>query len=350
MNNNFKKITAITLILLMIVGLTACGSDGTESKHLYVYNWGEYIDTALLETFKERTGIEVIYEEFATNEDMYVKLKNGGTQYDLIFPSDYMIEKLINEDMLEEIDMTKIKNYKYIGEQYKNLAYDPDNKYSIPYFWGTAGILYNKTLVSEPVDSWGILFDKKYSGQIFMLDSQRDSLMIALKLLGYSMNTTNEKELEEAKNLLLGQKDIVLSYVVDNGNQIMVQGGAALMPTWNGAAAAMIKDNADLAYALPKEGTNIWYDGICIPKNAEHYEEALAFIDFLLEPEINAANTEYVAYSTPNLEALKLLDPAIQNDEVSYPDITKLENSEVFLDLGDFIKVYNKVWNQIKIQ
>lgn len=342
-----KKMLVLAIVLLMAVALVGCKEKG---KELYIYNWGEYMDESLREDFEKETGIKVIYEEFATNEDMYVKLKNGGTSYDLAMPSDYMIEKLIKEDMLEEIDLTKVPNYKNIGEVYKNLPYDPDNKYSVPYFWGTVGIMYNKSLVKDPVDSWSILFDEKYKGQVLMLDSQRDSLMVALKLLGYSMNTRSEKELEEAKALLLDQKKrgMVMAYVVDNGKDIMVSGGAAFMQTWNGEALALRDENPDLDFALPKEGTNIWYDGMVIPKGAENYEEALAFIDFMLRPENAARNTEYVGYSTPNVEGYKLLSEELQNNPVAYPDLSALKNSEVFSDPGDFIEVFNRVWTEIK--
>lgn len=342
-----KKMLVLAIVLLMAVALVGCGEKG---KELYIYNWGEYMDESLREDFEKETGIKVIYEEFATNEDMYVKLKNGGTSYDLAMPSDYMIEKLIKEDMLEEIDLTKVPNYKNIGEVYKNLPYDPENKYSVPYFWGTVGIMYNKSLVKEPVESWSILFDDKYKGQVLMLDSQRDSLMVALKLLGYSMNTRSEKELEEAKALLLDQKKrgMVMAYVVDNGKDIMVSGGAAFMQTWNGEALALRDENPDLEFALPKEGTNVWYDGMVIPKGAENYEEALAFIDFMLRPENAAKNTEYVGYSTPNVEGFKLLPEELQNNPVAYPDLAALQNSEVFADPGDFIEVFNRVWTEIK--
>ncbi|MCK8061188.1 MULTISPECIES: PotD/PotF family extracellular solute-binding protein [unclassified Fusibacter] len=342
-----KRILSVLLVVVMMFALTACGSD---KKVLYVYNWGEYMDESLREQFTEETGIQVIYEEYATNEDMYVKLKNGGTQYDIAIPSDYMIEKLISEDMLEKVDTSLIDNYGQIGDAYRNLAYDPGNEYSVPYFWGTVGILYNETLVDDPVDSWNILFDEKYKGQILMLDSQRDSLMIALKLLGYSMNTRNENELEEAKQLLMDQKDLVLAYVVDNGKDIMVADGAAFMATWNGEAIALQDENENLNFALPKEGTNVWYDAMVIPKGAQNYDEAIAFINFMLDPENAALNTDWVGYSTPNTGAFDLLDEEVQNNEIAYPNIDNLKNSEIFNDPGDFIEVYNRVWTEIKLK
>ena len=210
-----------------------------KQRVLNVYNWGDYIEMDLLNQFEEKTGIKVIYEEFVTNEDMYVKLKNGSNNYDIAIPSDYMIKKMIDEGMVSELDFSKIPNYENIPAEFRNLEFDPDNKYSVPYFWGTVGVLYNKTLVQEPVDSWGILFDDKYAGQVLMIDSQRDALMVALKYLGYSMNTTNPDELKAAAELLIKQKPNVAAYGVDNVKNDLVVGSAAMLPTYNGEATSL---------------------------------------------------------------------------------------------------------------
>ncbi len=342
-----KKTIAILLLLSILLLASGCASD---AEKLYIYNWGNYIDQSLVEKFSEESGIEIIYEEYATNEDMYVKLKNGGSQYDLIFPSDYMLEKMIKEDMLEQIDVSQLKNYGNIADSYKGLAYDPDDKYSVPYVWGTVGLLYNKSLVKEPVDSWSILFDEKYKGQILMLDSQRDTLMIALKLLGYSMNSRNEAELEAAKALLINQKDLVLSYVVDNGKDIMLQGGAAFMPAWNGDAVEFMRSNKDLDFVLPKEGTNLWYDVMAIPKGTQNKAAAMAFIDFMLDAKNGAQNVDYMGYSTPNQAAFELLDDDLKNNKIAYPDMADLTNSEVFADPGEFLEVYNNIWSELKMK
>ncbi len=342
-----KKTIVILLLLSIALLVSGCAND---AEKLYIYNWGNYIDQSLVEKFSEESGIEVIYEEYATNEDMYVKLKNGGSQYDLIFPSDYMLEKMIKEDMLEQIDVSQLKNYGNIADNYKGLAYDPEDKYSVPYLWGTVGILYNKTLVNEPVDSWSILFDEKYKGQILMLDSQRDTMMIALKLLGYSMNSHNESELEEAKELLINQKELVLSYVVDNGKDIMLQGGATFMPAWNGDAVEFMRSNKNLDFVLPKEGTNLWYDVMAIPKGSQNKAAALAFIDFMLNAQNSAQNTDYIGYSTPNEAAFQLLDDDLKNNKIAYPDMADLVNSEVFADPGDFLEVYNNIWSELKMK
>ena len=253
LNNLIKKgvpwhavrfITAV-LTLTLIMGLfPGCNQSGDSGKKtLKVYNWGDYIDESVIDTFEKEYGIDVIYDTFATNEDMYVKIKSGGSDYDVAFPSDYMIERMIEEDMLEKVNFENIPNMKYIDDKFKNLAYDPTNEYSVPYMWGTVGIIYNKTMVNEPVDSWDILWDEKYAKQIFMLDSSRDSIGVALKKLGYSLNSRDEKELEEAKNELIKQKPLVLSYMGDDIKDAMVAGQAALAVVWSGDAVAMKWEN-----------------------------------------------------------------------------------------------------------
>ncbi|MFZ5351635.1 MAG: ABC transporter substrate-binding protein [Bacillota bacterium] len=340
-----KRTVAFVVLLILVIAFTGCGQGKTT---LNVYNWGDYIDESILEGFEKEYGIDINYETFATNEDMYIKLKNGGTQYDLVFPSEYMIEKMIREEMLEKIDKARLTNFGNIGQEYLNGTYDPNNEYSVPYFWGTVGILYNKKLVSDPVDSWDILWNEKYKGQILMLDSQRDSLMVALKKLGYSMNSKDPKELEEAKQILIDQKPLVMAYVVDNGKDIMISGEAAFMVTWSGDAAALMEENEDLAYAIPKEGSNLWYDGMVIPKGSKKIDEVHKFIDYLLRADVAKTNAEYVGYSTPNKAGYELLDEETKNSEVAYPDLTKLNKMEVFQDPGSFIEEYNRVWTEVK--
>lgn len=323
-------------------------SDSGKQRVVNVYNWGDYIDTDLLQKFEEQTGIKVIYEEFVTNEDMYVKLKNGSNNYDIAIPSDYMIKKMIDEGMVSELDFSKIPNYENIPAEFRNLEFDPENKFSVPYFWGTVGILYNKTLVKDPVDSWGILFDDKYAGQVLMIDSQRDALMVALKYLGYSMNTTNPDELKAATELLIKQKPNVAAYGVDNVKNDLVVGSAAMLPTYNGEAIALGLENPDLDFALPKEGTNLWFDSMIIPSGAENIEEAHEFINFILDPEVGAQNTNYVGYSTPNVKSLELLDEELRNNPIAYPNVNEIPNWEVFIDLGDKIELYNEAWTKVK--
>lgn len=337
----------IILMSLLLVALILSGCK-KDTPTLYVYNWGDYIDEDVLGEFEKETGIKVVYDTFATNEDMYVKIKSGGSTYDLIFPSDYMITRMRDEGMLEKINLDNIPNFKYIDERFVGQDYDPNNEYSVPYMWGTMGILYNTTMVHEPVDSWDILWDPKYSKEILMLDSQRDSIGAALLKLGYSLNTTNIQELEEAGRLLKEQKPLVLAYVVDEAKDKMVAGEAALALVWSGEAIYGMQENPDLDYAIPKEGTNLWFDGMAIPKNAKNKEAAEKFIDFLNRPDIAFRNADYTGYATPHKEARKMLDPEIAQSKVAYPDDEDLVNAEVFVSLGKTLRDYDRIWTEVK--
>ena len=333
-------------LLLTVVLLTACQQDSRVA--LNVYNWGDYIDESVIKDFEKKYNIRVNYDTFSTNEDMYVKIKAGGADYDVLFPSDYMIERMIKEDMLHKLDFSNIPNYKYIEDPFKNLDYDPQNEYSVPYMWGTVGILYNKTMVDEPVTSWKILWDPKYSKQILMLDSQRDSIGVALKMLGYDMNTRDLNELEEAKQALIEQKPLVLAYVGDDVKDKMIAGEAALAVVWSGDAVYMKRENPDLEYALPQEGSNLWVDAMVIPKSSKHKKEAELFINFLCDPEIAYKNADYIGYSSPHSEAKKMLDPELLNDPAAYPSLEELVNYDIFKDLGDYLKVYDRIWTEVK--
>ena len=346
MKKIIKTLTVILIISIVLINTTGCGN--STKTTLKVYNWGDYIDESVIDEFEEKFNINVIYDTFATNEEMYVKIKGGGSDYDVAFPSDYMIERMIKENLLEKIDFNNVPNYKYIDEKFKNLAYDPNNEYSVPYMWGTVGILYNKTMVHEPVDSWKILWDEKYKKQIFMLDSSRDCIGITLKMLGYSLNTRNINELEEAKEALIRQKPLVLSYMGDDIKDSMIAGQAALAVVWSGDAVFMKRQNPDLEYVIPKEGSNLWVDAMVILKGSENKKEAEQFINFMCEPEIAFRNTDYIGYSTPHTEAKKMLDPAILNDKTAYPTDEDLENCEVFEALSDVIKEYDRIWTEIK--
>ncbi|WP_429084453.1 ABC transporter substrate-binding protein [Brassicibacter mesophilus] len=338
----------IIAVLVLAIGLVSTGCGGEGQTVLNVYNWGDYIDETVIDEFEKEFNIKVNYETFATNEDMYVKIKSGGTNYDVAFPSDYMIEKMIKEDMLLKIDMNNIPNYKYIGDRFKNLDFDPNNEYSVPYMWGTVGILYNANMVKDTVDSWDILWDEKYEGQILMLDSQRDSIAVALKKLGYSLNSRSIDELDKAKEELIKQKPLVLAYVGDEVKDMMIGEEAALAVVWSGDAIYMMEENENLRYVVPKEGSNYWFDNIVIPNTSKHKKEAEMFIDFMTRPEISLKNTEYIGYSTTNTETMKMLDEEIINNNAAYPSDEKLKGSEIFLDPGDFIKEYDKIWTEIK--
>ncbi len=343
-----RKVT-LTLCVLGLAALSAlltgCGQD---RPTLYVYNWGDYIDEDILEEFEKEFNMKVVYDTFSTNEDLYVKLKSGGSTYDVIFPSDYMLTRMLNENMLEKIDLSKIPNHRHIDESLMGTVYDPNNEYSLPYMWGTIGILYNTTMVAEPVDSWDALWDPRYAKEILMLDSQRDSMAAALIKLGYSINTLDKQELAEAGELLKQQKPLVLAYVVDEGKDKMVSGEAALALTWSGEAMYAISENDDLAYVIPKEGTNVWFDVMAIPKGAKNLEGALQFMDFLNRPEIALRNADYIGYATPNLAARAMLPEEIRDDPQAYPNLDALENAEFFVHLGDTLKDYDRIWTEVK--
>lgn len=337
------------IVLIMLCALVMVGCSKKDEKTLNVYNFGDYIEQSLIDDFEKEYGIKVVYDTYATNEDMYYKLKQGGMNYDLVFPSDYMIERMIKEDMLEKIDYSELKNIQNIGDRFLGLSYDPENEYSVPYLWGTLGIIYNKNTVKEPIDSWDVLWDEDYKKEILMYDSLRDSLGLTLKKLGYSMSTKNLDELEEAKNELIKQKPLIRAYVGDNVKDMMIENEAKIAVVYSGEGLFMMEQNPELIYAIPKEGTNLWFDTMAIPKNAEHKNEAQLFIDFILRAESGKAIVDYIGYSTPNNATFDLLDEDTKSMPGAYPSDEIIKKSEVFMDLGDFLKEYNRVWTEIKI-
>ena len=350
-----KKFIALFLCgILTATALTGCGSSSSagENGEVIVYNWGEYIDPETLTMFEEETGIKVVYDEFETNEIMYPKVEAGAVVYDVICPSDYMVQKMIENDLLEPLDYDKIPNISNIDPDYLKSAeqFDPGNRYCVPYCWGTVGILYNKTMVDEPVDSWDILWDEKYKDEILMQDSVRDTFAVALKRLGYSLNSTDSKELQEAADSLKEQKDLVQAYVVDQVRDKMIGNEAALGVIYSGEAIYTQRENPNLEYVIPKEGSNVWIDGWVIPKNARHKENALKFLDFLCRPEIALKNFEYITYSTPNKAARALIEhDDIRNSTIAFPTADMLKNCETYTYLGsDMDFEYNELWNEVK--
>lgn len=341
-----KKRKMTLILVLMIVSLSILTACGEKKETLNVYNWGDYIDKDVLREFEEEFDVKVRYDDFATNEDLYVKVKQGGSNYDVIFPSDYMIERMINEDLLAKLDKYNLPNMENIDGRFIDPDYDPGNDYSVPYMWGTVGIIYNKTMV-DPLTKWEDLWDEKYKGEIIMLKSQRDTLAVALKKLGYSMNTRDMKELEEAKEELIKQKPLVYSYLGDEIKDAIVQENAGVGVVWSGDAVAMIRNNPNLEYVIPEEGTNLWFDAMVIPKASENKELAEKFIDFMLRPEISAKNADYIGYSTPISKARDLLPEDIKNSLVAYPRDDMIENVEVFKDPSDIIAEYDRIWTEI---
>lgn len=345
----------VTLVLsAALIACIFCGCGGaneTPNGEVYVFNWGEYIDPETIELFEKETGIKVIYEEFQTNEEMYPKVSAGAANYDVICPSDYMIQKMVDNDMLAELNWNNLPNAKAnIGAQYyiQSLAFDPENKYSVPYCWGTVGILYNTTMVDEPVDSWSILWDEKYKDNILMQSSVRDLFMVALRLNGHSMNSIDETELEAAKQLLIEQKPLVQAYVVDQVRDKMIGDEAALGVIYSGEAIYTQRENPNLQYVIPKEGTNVWIDSWVIPKNAENKENAEKFIDFMCRADIALMNFDYITYSTPNDAARALIeDEDIRNSSIAFPDLSQY-SLETFTYMGEEAdELYNNLYKEV---
>jgi spermidine/putrescine transport system substrate-binding protein len=284
--------------------------------------------------FEELTGIQVFYSTFSTNEELYSKPRGGGASYDVVIPSDYLIGKMITEDMLEPLDMENIPNFQYIDEKFKNPLYDPENGYSVPYTWGYTGIIYNKDMVYEDeINSWSILWDEKYLGEILMFANPRDAFSIAEASLGYSMNTTSPDELQDCLELLKAQKPLVQAYVMDEIFDKMLGGEAALAPYYAGDAVTMMAENETLGFAVPSEGTNLFVDAMCIPKGSRSKEAAEMYINFLTEPEVSAANSEYIGYAVPSTAATEVMDPEFAANEVAYPPEEALTRAEYFGEL-----------------
>lgn len=321
-----------------------------------VYNWGEYISNGtegsldVNAEFTRRTGIEVNYTTFDSNESLYSKLAGGGASYDVIVPSDYMISKLINENMLAELDFSNIPNFEYIDKQFRNPDYDPENKFSVPYTWGTVGLFYNTDYVTEPVTSWSILWDEQYSGKILMFDNPRDAFAIAQERLGFSLNSTDESEWEQAAMLLKEQKPLVQAYVMDQIFDKMESGEAWLAPYYSGDAGTLVENNENIKFIVPEEGTNYFVDAMCIPATAEHKKEAELYINFMCDPEIAGANMDFVGYATPETAAKDYLDPDAVANPIYYPDQDVLDRTEVFVNLpSETSNLLDTLWAEVKM-
>lgn len=350
-----KKALSVILSICIVVSVLAfagCG-DNSNKVTLNIYNWGEYIDMSSIYEFEKTYNINVNYTTYASNEEMYAKVSSGAASYDIVIPSDYMIGKMIEEDLLAELDFANIPNYSYIGDEYKNLVFDPENKYSVPYTWGTTVVLYNKSVV-DPADvadqSLNLLWNEKYSGQILMFDNPRDAFGIALKKLGYSMNTTSVEEWEAASRELKAQKPLIQAYVMDQIFDKMISGEAAIAPYYAGDAVIMQESNPDIDYYIPKEGANMFVDSMCVLKNTQHKAEAEAFINFMCQTDIAVQTAEIIGYATPHTEAKVALDPAITSNPIVYASADVIKNStEVFLNLNPEISLLqSELWTSIK--
>ena len=381
-----KKIAALTLAMTMALGLFLSGcamednggdtagsgstgsagnnSSGTNTgkRVVNVCSWGEYIDTSLIDEFEEKTGIEVNYQTAESNEALYSTLALGGANYDVIVPSVYMISQLIEEGMLQELDYSKIPNFEKIDPRFQNLSYDPENLYTVPYTWGTLGIIYNTTMVDEPITSWSSMFDEKYADNVVMIRNSRDALGIALYYLGYSVNTTDESEIREAYQLLAdaNAKGVYQAFYMDEIFQAMERGNAAITAYYAGDYLTMRENNPDLAYVVPEEGSNWFVDAMCILKNAQNVDEAHEWINFIASTEANLANMDYIWYASPNSEALEQY-PAWYEEQYGEPLDMELyeimaapqevlDRCEAYLVTPpDIRNLYNELWTQLGI-
>ena len=353
-----KRLTAIILSILAVsVGLYVSINEISKSQGitsgntLNLYNWGDYIDPKLITKFEKETNYRVSYETFDSNEAMYTKIEQGGTAYDLAVPSEYMIQRMIKENLVFKLDHTKIKGLENIDNLFLNQSFDPKNVYSIPYFWGTLGIIYNdKFLNEEDIQHWDDLWDPKLKNDVMLIDGAREVMGLSLNSLGYSLNTTNNQELEAAALKLNTLTPNVKAIVADEIKMYMIQEESSVAVTFSGEAAEMLDENENLHYVIPEEGSNLWFDNFVIPKTARNKEAAYAFINFMLEPKNAAQNAEYIGYSTPNEAAKKQLPIEIISDEQFYPSAQTLENLEVYDDLGkESIGVYNDLFLEFKM-
>ncbi len=342
----------IALLLSLLLALSCfSGFALAEDVELTVFNWFDYIDPATIEMFEEETGISVQYVNFTTNEEMYTKLEAGAGSYDVIFPSEYMIERMVKHDMLAELDLSAMPNFANIMDSLKNPSYDPGNAHSVPYMWGTLGYVYNTEMIPEELTSWSALFDEKYAGQILMMNSMRDTIGLALKYLGYSMNTRDEAELNAAKDLLVEQKQkhIEAGYLLDEIKDKMIGGEAAIGVVYSGDAQYAIDGNPILKYVIPEEGSNIWVDGMCVPKDSKHIAEAQQFIDFMCREDVAAMNFDYIRYCSPIQSVADNLSPEEAAMPALNPSNEVAASCEYFNDVEDAMSLYENVWMEVRL-
>ncbi len=358
----FRRGAAVVLTASFLIAVVLLTGATNAQPVVNVCSWGEYIDEDLITQFEEETGIAVNYQTAESNEALYSLLKSGAGDYDVIVPSDYMISQLIEEDMLAELDYSRIPNYGLISDRFKGLTYDPQERYTVPYAWGTVGIIYNTSMVEEPITSWSALFDDRYAGNVLMFRNSRDAMATALSYLGYSLNTTVETELREAFQLLKDAKNrgVYQSFVMDEIFQKLEGGNAAIGVYYAGDYLTMQENNEDLAFVIPEEGSNWFMDAMCVLKDAPHYDEAMAWINFIASTEANLANMDYIWYASPNQEALEQypayyeelygepLDPETYDIIAAPPEI--LERCEAYLVLPpETRKLYNDLWTELGI-
>ena len=337
-------------MLFLAAALTLCPLFALAAQEtINVYNWGDYIEPEVLDLFEQETGIKVIYETFETNEDMYAKIAMGGSSYDVIIPSDYMIERMIQENLLQKINWENIPNVANIDPRFMNESYDPQSEYSVPYTWGTTGIIYNTTMVEEPPTSWADLWDVEYAGNVLMFNNSRDAYAIAAKKMGLSLNPSSVEEVDDVMKELQAQKSVVQAYVMDEIFDKMEGGEAAMAPYYAGDALTMIDENPDLAFVSPEEGVNFFVDSMCIPASSKHKEAAEMFINFMCEPDVGYQNCDFIGYSTPITEVWERLDDDLKYSPIAYPSDEVMNKAEVFVTLPDDINAeMDAKWSEMK--
>lgn len=352
----FMKFATIIFIMVGVIWAVKHhleSSSGLNNKNTVVfYNWGDYIDPELITQFEEETGYRVIYETFDSNEAMLTKIEQGGTQYDVICPSEYMIENMITKDLLLPLDKSKLPNLKHIDPQFMDWEFDPDNQYSIPYFWGTLGIIYNQAELGEnAITSWKDLWKPEYRNDILMIDGAREVIGIGLQAQGYDLNETDPKLLRKSAELMKTLMPNISALIADELKMHLVNGENNIGVTYSGEAAMAMWENEDLTYFVPEEGSNFWEDTLAIPKTAKNVEGAYALMDFLCRPEVAAQNAEYVGYSSPNKSAMDILPEEITGDKAFYPDSDLIEKLSIYRNLGtEKLIEYNDLYLEVKIE
>ncbi|MEA4899596.1 PotD/PotF family extracellular solute-binding protein [Bacillota bacterium Meth-B3] len=340
----------LSLFIALVLCFTSLPLTARAAESITVFNWFDYIDESLILQFEEESGIDVKYANFTTNEEMYAKLTAGAGDYDVIFPSDYIIERLIADGGLAKLNLDNMPNVQGLREWLKKPAYDPTGEYSVAYIWGTVGILYNPDLMEEEVVSWKSIFDPQYQKGVFMLDSIRDSLGVALKYLGYSMNTRESAELEAAKQLLIRQKadGIVKGYMVDEVKDKMIAGEAPMAVMWSGDALYAMSEADQLRYVVPEEGSNVWVDGACIPATSQHKEAAEKFIDFLCRPDVARKNMEAIYFATPIQAVVDGMSEEEKNNQTLNPTQEIIDRCEFFHDISGDMAMYDRMWMEVR--
>ncbi|MEF9992310.1 MAG: spermidine/putrescine ABC transporter substrate-binding protein [Peptostreptococcaceae bacterium] len=347
-----KKIFKLFSLSICIVamGLFFVGCSKGPSQEISFLNYGENIDQETIKEFEEKYGIKVNVETFDDMETMYQKISKGGVKYDVILVSDALMPRMIKQNLIQELNKDNIPNISQMDKDYLNLQIDPGNKYSVPYMFGTVGLIYNKDVVKEKVDSWDILWNEKYKDKIFMFDTYRDTIGAALKKLGYSLNSTNPKEIEEAKELLLTQRKLVNPiYGVDNGTTMIPAGESDINMIWSGEGLNLQDENPNLVYIVPKEGANFWIDSLCIPSNAKNVEGAEKFINFVSDKESALRIADEIGYTTPNKEARLKQPESVRNNPNAYMPKEIMDRCEIYEDFPmDVKKIYDNAWVNIK--